>query len=311
MSVRPTIIDIQNVRDPATANALKSMKSAIEMITGRGHGAKPIVTLGEDANFYGIVQKINELIKRLQSDDGVAGGGLGSIQQPVAVGVPGPSQTTTLTGDVSGSGTTSIATTLATVITSGTAGSTTTVPIIVWDAKGRVTQITTATVTPGSIGAVSTASAVITGTATLTNATVTGTHSGNSSGTNTGDQTITLSGDVLGTGTAGVTTTLVSTFAGGGPVGSASTVPVVTWDTKGRVTALSTATVTAASVGAVSTAVAVITGTATLVNATVSGVTALSTATGFTIAGGTTSKTLTVDMNAKISSMMSIAAHRG
>ena len=154
MSIRPSIPEIQNVKDPAAAEALKALKNAVEMITGRGHGQKTITALGPETNFYGLVQKLNEVIYRLQSDPVAAKGAFGSIQTPTVVGVPGPTQTTTLTGDVSGSGTTSIETTLATVITSGTAGTTNKVPVIVWDAKGRLTQVTTATVTASTVDTV-------------------------------------------------------------------------------------------------------------------------------------------------------------
>jgi hypothetical protein len=249
MSIRPSIPEVQNVKDPAAKEVLQSLKNAVEMITGRGYGQKTITALGQDTNYYGIVQKINEIIYRLQSDPNAAKGAFGSLQTPQVIGVPGPTQTTTLTGDVSGSGTTSIATTLATVITSATAGSSSQVPVIVWDHKGRLAQVTTATVTPASIGAVSTNSAVITGTATLANATVTGTHSGNSSGTNTGDQTIILTGDVLGTGSGSFATTLSTVTTDTGTFGSATTVPTLSVNAKGLVTGVGTATITSTGIG--------------------------------------------------------------
>jgi hypothetical protein len=55
-------------------------------------------------------------------------------------------QTITLSGDVAGSGTTAITTTLATVATAGTTGSSTAIPVITIDVKGRTTSITTAVV---------------------------------------------------------------------------------------------------------------------------------------------------------------------
>lgn len=57
-----------------------------------------------------------------------------------------------LTGDITAAvGTT--ATTLASVGTAGTTGSASVVPVITTDAKGRVTAVTSATITPASIGA--------------------------------------------------------------------------------------------------------------------------------------------------------------
>ncbi|MEI6186876.1 MAG: hypothetical protein WCP46_00040 [Alphaproteobacteria bacterium] len=66
----------------------------------------------------------------------------------------------------------------------------------------------------------------------------------------TANQTITLSGDVSGSGTTAITTTLASIITAGGPTGSSSVVPVITYDAKGRLTAVSTATITPASIGA-------------------------------------------------------------
>ena len=59
-------------------------------------------------------------------------------------------------------------------------------------------------------------------------------------GTNSGDQTITLSGDVSGSGTAGITATLATVNSDVGSFGSATAIPVVTVDGKGRITAIST-----------------------------------------------------------------------
>jgi len=63
-------------------------------------------------------------------------------------------QNITLTGDASGSGTTSIAVTLPTVnATTTEVGSSSVVPIITANAKGLVTSISSATITPAAIGA--------------------------------------------------------------------------------------------------------------------------------------------------------------
>jgi hypothetical protein len=62
-------------------------------------------------------------------------------------------------------------------------------------------------------------------------------------GTNSGDQTITLSGDVSGSGTAGVTATLATVNSNVGSYGSTTAIPVVTVNGKGLVTAVSTAAI--------------------------------------------------------------------
>jgi len=65
-------------------------------------------------------------------------------------------------------------------------------------------------------------------------------------GTNTGDQTITLTGDVTGTGTGSFATTLANTTVVAGSYGSATAAPTFTVDSKGRLTAAGTVTVTPA-----------------------------------------------------------------
>jgi len=63
-------------------------------------------------------------------------------------------QSISLTGDITGSGATSIATTLATVNSNtGSFGGTSVVPIITVNGKGLITAVSTGTITPASIGA--------------------------------------------------------------------------------------------------------------------------------------------------------------
>ena len=152
----------------------------------------------------------------------------------------GSPQTITLTSDITGSGTGSFSTTLATV--NSDVGSYTNASATV-NAKGLVTAISsgtapvtsitgtanqitvTGTTTPTislsstyvgqtsitTLGTISTGSipnTLISGLGTLS--TQSGTFSGTSSGTNTGDQTVTLTGDATGSGTGSFATTIAA-----------------------------------------------------------------------------------------------------
>ena len=75
---------------------------------------------------------------------------------------------------------------------------------------------------------------------------VTGTVTGsNLSGTNTGDQTITLTGDVTGTGTGTFTTTLANSGVTANTYGSSTLIPSITVDAKGRITSANTTSIIA------------------------------------------------------------------
>lgn len=86
---------------------------------------------------------------------------------------------------------------------------------------------------------------------TPTSVTSTGSVIGNNlSGTNTGDQTITLTGDVTGTGTSNFTTALSDTGVTAGIYGSSTTIPQITVDAKGRITELADVAITGIAVPA-------------------------------------------------------------
>ena len=143
-------------------------------------------------------------------------------------------QTITLSGDVTGSGATGIAVTLANSgVTSGTYGSATQVPVFTVDAKGRVTGVT------------NTAINLISALSGLSDVTITTPADGQllrytGGGTNkwvnwtpnyiTANQTITVSGDATGSGSTSIALTLANSGV------SAGTYTKVTVDAKGRVT---------------------------------------------------------------------------
>lgn len=144
-------------------------------------------------------------------------------------------QTITLSGDVTGSGSTGISVTLANSgVTSGTYGSSTQVPVFTVDAKGRITGVT------------NTAINLISALSGLSDVTLTTPADGQllrytGGGTNkwvnwtpnyiTGNQTITVSGDATGSGTTAISLTLANSGV------TAGTYTKVTVDNKGRVTA--------------------------------------------------------------------------
>jgi len=106
-------------------------------------------------------------------------------------------QTITLSGDVSGSGATSISTTLASVASAGTTGSSTAIPVITINAKGLTTSIATAavvapagTLTGATLASGVTASSLISGGASFS--------IGNATPTFASDFNVTSNGSVTG-----------------------------------------------------------------------------------------------------------------
>lgn len=165
---------------------------------------------------------------------------LTSAQVQTMLGYITGNQTITLSGDASGSGTTSIAVTLANSgVTAGTYRSVTV------DAKGRVTGGTNPTTIAG-YGITDFYSQVISGFVTGANSTVLNTDTlevaieklqGQVNARLTGNQTITLSGDVSGSGTTAITATLANSGVTAGTYNnSATAITPFTVDAKGRVT---------------------------------------------------------------------------
>lgn len=127
---------------------------------------------------------------------------------------------------------------LATVATTGNYNDLLNKPVI---RDGTVTSVSIVTANGiyGSVANPTTTPAITLalGAITPTSITATGNITGlNLTGTNTGDQTITLSGDVAGSGTGSFATTLSATGVAAGTYGSSVVVPVLTVDAKGRIT---------------------------------------------------------------------------
>ena len=103
--------------------------------------------------------------------------------------------------------------------------------------QGVTTLVTNGTTTPNI--------AIGLGAITPTSVAAVGTVSGsNLSGTNTGDQTITLTGEVTGSGTGSFATSLSTTGVVANTYGSATQVPVFAVDSKGRITGVTNTTIT-------------------------------------------------------------------
>jgi hypothetical protein len=128
----------------------------------------------------------------------------------------------------------------------GGGGSGTVTTVTATGTQGVTTNVTNPTTIPNiaiGLGAIS-PSSVTTGGTISAGGNITGL---NLSGTNTGNQIIALSGDATGTSTGAPNTTLPLTLATVNPnvgsFGSASNIPVITVDGKGRITAVSTVTI--------------------------------------------------------------------
>ncbi len=148
-------------------------------------------------------------------------------------------ETISLSGDATGSGSTSIAVTLAN--SGAVAGTYTKVTV---DAKGRVTTATS--LSASDIPSLSstyqpldpdlTAIAGLAGTSGALKKTAANTWSLDTSTYLTGNQTVTVSGDASGSGSTAISLTLANSGVAAGTYGTASAVPAVTVDAKGRLT---------------------------------------------------------------------------
>lgn len=66
MAIRTQIRAIEGVKDPQVAGALGEMKAIVEEITGRTPRRPQIKKLGAGATLAGVINKVNEIIERLQ-----------------------------------------------------------------------------------------------------------------------------------------------------------------------------------------------------------------------------------------------------
>lgn len=67
MSLRPQIPDPVGVQDQRAVSILSTMKTIIDAITGRARSQQVIKTLGPTATLSGVINKVNEIINRLQN----------------------------------------------------------------------------------------------------------------------------------------------------------------------------------------------------------------------------------------------------
>lgn len=66
MSLRTQIEDPTGVEDKRAMAILRTMKAIIDAITGRSPKSLPITKLGPDATLAGTINKVNEIISRLE-----------------------------------------------------------------------------------------------------------------------------------------------------------------------------------------------------------------------------------------------------
>ena len=194
----------------------------------------------------------------LKSDTGISyysKYGIDTAKKAIRGQIPTTNFGITLTGDITGTGTTSIATTLKNTGAAGTYGDATHIPSVTTDAQGRITAVSTYTFTSSGVTTVN-ATSPITGDGSAGNPLTISVLNYVHGGTNATTQT-TLNGTPINYGGVNTITSAPSGSAGGdlqgtypnptlistgtaGTYGGVNAIPVVTTDANGRVTSVTT-----------------------------------------------------------------------
>ena len=187
----------------------------------------------------------------------------GRITSVSNVAVSIPSGSLTFTGDVTGSGSTGSSTALTLAnsgVTAGTYGSTTNIPQIAVDSKGRITSVSNVAVSIPS-------------------------------------GSLTFTGDVTGSGSTGSSTALTLANSGvtAGTYGSTTNIPQIAVDSKGRITSVSNVAVSIPSAS-----ISVTGGDLTLSGTTGTAITNATLANTAVTAGSYTNANITVDSKGRI-----------
>lgn len=165
-------------------------------------------------------------------------------------------QNITVTGDVSGSGTSAINLSLPNIITAGTVGSGSIVPVITYDQKGRLTSVTSAAIqiSESQVTGLKTdlaskmttsnypdlvAIEALTGTYGSLKKTAANTWALDTTSYLSANPIITLSGDATGSGTSKIGVVLANVNNTSGTFGTISTVPRIVVNNKGLITSAS------------------------------------------------------------------------
>jgi hypothetical protein len=237
-------------------------------------------------------------------------GELISIRAIVAGGGGGGGGITELTGDVTASGTGSVAATLASVTTAqANVGSATAIPVLSVDEKGRVTELTT--VQFGGLTTTQIAGLSTTAPAALATSAVVGLSTFTAradhqhvfpSAADVGalGATAAAGGDLTGT-FPNPTLTAITTAQTG--VGSSTVVPVLSVDDKGRVTSLTTAQISGGSSGGITALTGDVTASGTgSVEATLASVTTAQS----NVGSGTQIPVISIDEKGRVTSLTSV-----